>query len=159
MGVFLLTLFCVKTRFQRSGFMTELLSKLNFKEGMKIFMAEIPSEFLPTAMQWTNLGIVVEKPAAADFFISFATTAEGIARNFSQIKDNIQNDQVFWMAYPKGTSKKYKASINRDTGWEVLGQNGFEGVRQIAIDADWSALRFRKVDFIKNLTRKNRMTS
>lgn len=138
--------------------MTDLLTKLNYKEGMKIFMAELPAEFVPVAMEWTNLGIVVEKPAAADFFISFATTAEGIARNFLQIREHIQEDQVFWMAYPKGTSKKYKAKINRDTGWEILGQNGFEGVRQVAIDADWSALRFRKVDFIKNLTRKNRMT-
>jgi hypothetical protein len=139
--------------------MDALLTKLNYKEGMKIFMAELPSEFISTAMAWTNLGIVVEKPAGADFFLSFATTTEGIARNFLQIKDNIQEDQVFWMAYPKGSSKKYKASINRDSGWEILGQNGFEGVRQVAIDADWSALRFRKVDFIKNLTRKNRLTS
>jgi hypothetical protein len=62
------------------------------------------------------------------------------------------------MAYPKGSSKKYKASINRDSGWESLGQHGFEGVRQVALDENWSALRFRKVEFIKVMTRKNRLS-
>lgn len=35
----------------------------------------------------------------------------------------------------------------------MLGGNGFEPVRAVAIDEDWSALRFRKVEFIKKMTR------
>jgi|GEM_PF-6580646 len=45
-------------------------------------------------------------------------------------------------------------NFNRDTGWGVLGPHGLEGVRQVAIDDDWTALRFRKVDYIKTMTRK-----
>lgn len=56
--------------------------------------------------------------------------------------------------YPKGTSKKYKSEINRDNGWEILAKSGFESVRQIAIDEDWSAMRFRKVEFIKIMKRR-----
>jgi hypothetical protein len=43
----------------------------------------------------------------------------------------------------------------------VLGQAGFEGVRMVAIDEDWSAVRFRRVEFIKTLTRppEYRMTA
>lgn len=40
------------------------------------------------------------------------------------------------------------------TVWDPLGQAGFGPVRQIAIDADWTALRFRRVDPIKSLTRR-----
>ncbi len=58
-----------------------------------------------------------------------------------------------WIAYPKGTSKRYACEFNRDTGWRALGRLGFEPVRQIAIDEDWSALRFRRADFIKSMTR------
>jgi len=47
----------------------------------------------------------------------------------------------------------YRCDFNRDTGWVALGEIGFEGVRQIAIDEDWTALRFRRVEFIKTLTR------
>jgi hypothetical protein len=62
-------------------------------------------------------------------------------------------DAQLWMVYPKGSSKKYKCEFNRDTGWTALGVAGYEPVRQVAIDEDWSALRFRKVAFIKTMTR------
>ncbi len=34
-----------------------------------------------------------------------------------------------------------------------MGEAGFEPVRMVAIDEDWSGLRFRRVDFIKTMTR------
>ena len=65
------------------------------------------------------------------------------------------------MAYPKGSSKKYQSQINRDHGWDALGHAGFEPVRLVAIDEDWSALRFRRLEFIKNMARaeEHRLTS
>lgn len=54
---------------------------------------------------------------------------------------------------PQRNFQKYTCKFNRDTGWAVLGELGFEPVRQVAIDADWSALRFRRVEFIKSMTR------
>jgi len=69
------------------------------------------------------------------------------------IAKKAQGDAVVWFAYPKGSSKKYKSEINRDAGWQVLGDAGFEPVRMVAIDEDWSAVRFRRADFIKSLTR------
>ena len=65
-------------------------------------------------------------------------------------------DPVLWIAYPKKSSKKYKSDLSRDHGWEAVGEAGFEGVRQIAIDSDWSALRFRKVAFIKTMKRNSK---
>jgi hypothetical protein len=35
----------------------------------------------------------------------------------------------------------------------VLGKAGFEPVRAVAIDEDWSALRFRRTEHIKTMTR------
>ena len=63
-------------------------------------------------------------------------------------------DQQIWLAYPKGTFKRYKAQINRDSGWKYLGEFDVEGVRKIAINEDWSALRFRKRKYIKVMNRK-----
>ena len=34
-----------------------------------------------------------------------------------------------------------------------MGDAGFEPVRMVAIDEDWSALRFRRVEFIKTMNR------
>lgn len=61
---------------------------------------------------------------------------------------------MVWFVYPKGTSKKYKNKINRDSGWEIMGKVGFERVRLAAIDEDWSALRFRRVEYIKTMQRR-----
>ncbi|HEX3836066.1 MAG TPA: hypothetical protein VHW25_03810 [Steroidobacteraceae bacterium] len=66
----------------------------------------------------------------------------------------MHGDAILWMVYPKGTSKKYHCEFNRDCGWPILAAAGFEPVRMVAIDADWSALRFRRVQFIKTTTRK-----
>ncbi len=46
-------------------------------------------------------------------------------------------------------------NISRDSGWQPLGDLGYEGVRQVAIDDDWSALRFRHVDSIATLKRES----
>jgi hypothetical protein len=35
----------------------------------------------------------------------------------------------------------------------VFGREGLEPVRMVAIDEDWSAIRFRRAAFIKNMTR------
>ena len=34
-----------------------------------------------------------------------------------------------------------------------MGKAGFEPVRMVAIDEDWSAVRFRRVEFIKTMNR------
>ena len=64
------------------------------------------------------------------------------------------DDQVLWFAYPKKSSKLYAGKIDRDHGWKPLQDLGFEPVRQVALDEDWSALRFRRKIYIKNFTRK-----
>lgn len=138
--------------------MDPLLKKLNFKENTKIFIGNAPEDLDPIFKDWIDLDLVTNNPQEAGFFLSFAQTEEEIKTNYEAVHAFIQNDEIFWMAYPKGTSKKYKATINRDKGWAVLGKFGFEGVRQIAIDEDWSALRFRKLDFIKKMTRKKKLT-
>jgi hypothetical protein len=59
-------------------------------------------------------------------------------------------DATVWFAYPKGTSKKFKCDFNRDTGWDALNAAGFDTVRAVAIDEDWTGLRFRRKEYIKS---------
>lgn len=58
-------------------------------------------------------------------------------------------DALLWFAYPKQTSRRYRCDFNRDTGFQVLRDSGYESVRMVAIDEDWSALRFRRAAFVK----------
>ncbi len=63
----------------------------------------------------------------------------------------MNDDGILWFAYPKKSSKEYETNLSRDDGWQPLDDLGYEGVRQVAIDEDWSALRFRHVDHIKTM--------
>ena len=59
-----------------------------------------------------------------------------------------EGDAVLWFAYPKKSSKRYACEFDRDRGWEVIRAAGWDSVRMVALDEDWSALRFRRTAFI-----------
>jgi hypothetical protein len=90
---------------------------------------------------------------ACGFIMAFVTQQSEIDALAPLLSKKLEGDGVFWFCYPKGTSKKYKCDFNRDTGWDTLAKEGFEGVRMVAIDEDWSAMRFRKAQYIKTMTR------
>lgn len=134
--------------------MDPVLKKMNFKEGMKIKVCNLPDELKPLVEAWEKEGVMADSGDKPTFLLAFVQTEKEVREFFPQLHSFSPDDEVLWMAYPKGTSKKYKAQINRDSGWKIVGDYDYETVRQIAIDEDWSALRFRKVKFIKTLTRK-----
>jgi len=128
--------------------------KLNFKEGMKIQILNCPEELKEIEKEWTSLGLLAKDSDHPDFLLGFALSEGEIRVLFDQMKPQLREDEIFWIAYPKKSSKRYQVSINRDKGWKALGDQGYEGVRQVSINEDWSALRWRNVKFIKKMTRK-----
>jgi hypothetical protein len=60
---------------------------------------------------------------------------------------------LLWFAYPKRTGA-IRTDLSRDRGWEALTEAGLLPVAQVALDATWSALRFRRREEIPRLTRK-----
>jgi len=87
--------------------------------------------------------------AETKFLLAFVTRKSEVNTLAPQIAKRAKGDAVVWFAYPKGTSKKYKCDFNRDTGWDLLKATGFDTVRAVAIDEDWTGLRFRRTEFIK----------
>ena len=85
-----------------------------------------------------------------DFSLSFVTKQKEVDALAKAIGRKAAGDAIVWIAYPKKSSKKYTCEFNRDSGWPSMGEAGFEPVRMVAIDEDWSALRFRRAEFIKN---------
>jgi hypothetical protein len=139
--------------------MTPLLKKLNFKNQSQLCILDSPPEFEAEMKEMEKFAPVVtsaKKCKEIDFALIFVKSKPAIDVAFKSIEGKIKGDAVLWIAYPKGTSKKYKADINRDKGWDTLGAAGFEVVRAVAIDDDWSAMRFRRAQFIDKMTRDAR---
>ena len=55
--------------------------------------------------------------------------------------DAAKKDHISWIAYPK--AGQLGTDLNRDILWKQVSAHGIEGVRQIAIDVVWSAMRIR----------------
>jgi len=129
--------------------------KLNLKDQKQILVLNSPESFEPELKSLRGVTVVrdLTKAGEIEFSLTFVTKQKEVDMLGKAIAKKAQGDAVVWFAYPKGSSKNYKSEINRDSGWKVMGDAGFEPVRMVAIDADFSAVRFRRVDFIKNLIR------
>ena len=135
--------------------MTPLFKKLNLKDQAQIAVLNAPPEFEPELADLEGVRVL---RAAADFvetgfLLVFATRQDQVDQAAALAAEKTAGDALVWVAYPKMSSKRYACEFNRDTGFDALGKVGFEPVRQVAIDEDWSALRFRCVEFIKTMRR------
>jgi len=136
--------------------MTPLFKKLNYKAQQIIHVLNAPDTFHAELKDMSTIAKVltlVGTTSKIEFALVFVIRQADVDSYAPQVVPCLQGDAVMWFCYPKGTSKKYKCDINRDKGWNILGESGFEPVRQVAIDEDWSALRFRKTEHIKEMKR------
>lgn len=135
--------------------MASTFTKLNLTDQRKILVVNAPSTFEPELASLRNVAVArsVSELSEVQFSLAFVTRQGEVDDLAKAVAKKAKGDAIVWFAYPKGTSKRYKSEINRDRGWQTLGRFGFEPVRAVAIDEDWSALRFRRAQFIKTLSR------
>jgi len=131
--------------------MATVMEKLNLKDQQEIVVLNAPESFWPELAQLPAITIHhhLESVAEANFWLAFVTRKSEVEALAPKIAKRAKGDATVWFGYPKGTSKKLKCDFNRDTGWDALRAEGFDTVRAIAIDEDWTALRFRRVEYIK----------
>jgi hypothetical protein len=131
--------------------MTGVFHKLNWKAQPEMVVFNAPASFEPELARLVGVKILRDpkKPKAVGFALAFVTRQAELDRLSTVLAGASQGDVLLWFAYPKGSSKRYTCEFNRDNGWQIIRGAGFDSVRQVAIDEDWSALRFRRVQYIK----------
>jgi len=135
--------------------MATLPEKLNLKDQQEILVLHAPASFEPELARLPVITIHhhLESVPEIRFSLAFVTRQSEVDALAPQVAAKAKGDAIVWFAYPKGTSKKLKCDFNRDTGWSALQAAGFDTVRAISIDDDWTALRFRRKEFIKSRSR------
>lgn len=98
------------------------------RSGLKIFIENGPEDLDPIFKCWIDLDLMTNKPQEAGFFLSFAQTAEEIKVNDDEIQVFVENEEIFWMAYPKGYFKEIQGRHQPRQGLGVLGKFGLEVV-------------------------------
>jgi hypothetical protein len=83
----------------------------------------------------------VDRMKMASTSVIFADDAASARQILTANADDLAEPGAFWVAYPKGN----QTDINRDTLWPILVEFDMRPAGQVAIDAAWSAMRFRKL--------------
>ncbi len=113
----------------------DLAKKLQLKPGVSIRVVNAPGDLL--------LELPVQ-PQSRNILLFAANRAE-LAKHAPKLLAKATDTDLMWIAYPKKTGA-IKTDIDRDHGWEPVSEAGWEGVRLVAVDATWSAMRFRPID-------------
>lgn len=124
------------------------LEKMGFKPGMSGWAVARP-DALATAI------LLPEAPGqAVDLIVACVTTRADVGPRLGEVLPHYRRGGGLWFAYPKRTGT-VPTDLSRDHGWEPLAGQDMLPVSLVAIDDDWSALRFRYRDEIAKLTRKS----
>jgi hypothetical protein len=133
--------------------MNDLLNKLIYKGQKRIAVINADKVFLDALSKVfgdVQVDIEIDQRYPYEFMLIFVKLVSEIDLLAPKALHNLISDGILWFAYPKKTSKEYFSDIDRDHGWEVLLDRGFDKVRQVAINDVWSALRFRNIRYIKS---------
>jgi hypothetical protein len=110
-----------------------LAKKLNVRAGMTVRVVGKPGTLdlddVPTTRSPNAESVVV-----------FVTTIDELREREAGIVAAAR-DRLTWVAYPK--AGQLATDLNRDILSKHLQARGLDGVRQVALDSVWSAIRFR----------------
>ncbi|RFM27194.1 YdeI/OmpD-associated family protein [Deminuibacter soli] len=131
-----------------------LFEKLQLKDEKNLLIQGIPSAIEKQFSKLTFSKNVTPllKAKKIDFALVFALSQNQLCNILKELFSALHDDSKLWVAYPKATSK-IASDLNRDCSWQILSDNGYEAVRQVAIDHVWTAMRFKKVETIPNRSR------
>jgi hypothetical protein len=112
-----------------------LTKKLNLAKGTKLRVVGKPKA--------VDLGDVeVTSAASAPAVLGFVTRLADVDAACAPVIEAAREDRLAWAAYPK--AGQLGTDLNRDVLWKhLLQKHRVQGVRQIALDEIWSAMRFR----------------
>lgn len=137
--------------------MNEILKKLKLTVQNPVLLLNAPDEYADIIKEIEG-EIHNSVNGKYEFIQIFATSIADAEILVPKAIEALEGNSYLWICYPKGSSKKYKSDLNRDTAREVAGKYNYEPVTLVAIDNDWSALRIKDPDNIKTMKRKSALS-
>lgn len=111
-----------------------LEKKLGIKPGMGVVVIAAPGTERPIVPGATSNG-------SGDLVVAFARDIEDLGQVAPRALAALAPGGALWIAYRKKGAAK--SDLSRDRGWEVVTRAGWRPVSLVAVDATWSALRFK----------------
>jgi hypothetical protein len=138
--------------------MSVLLKKIHYKPSEPFVVLHLPNELQAEFDEATGYQPRVHQlTEPSSFVLVFILNHQQLQELIPNVITHLKDDALFWIAYPKKSSKKYKTDLTRDSGWEILGDYGYEHVSLVSLNDDFSIFRLRNVKFIKTMIRSDSM--
>jgi predicted CoA-binding protein len=132
-----------------------IVKKLLIKPDFKIAVINPPAGHLDSLGELPEgTELLADPRAPVDFVHLFVRDKAELDKFAPGAIRLLKEDAVFWISYPKGTSK-VKTDLNRDILWKLVGKHGFAGVAMISVDDTWSAMRFRSAAKVGKAKKKS----
>jgi len=118
---------------------TPLAKKLGIREGFKITLYNEPEYYFRLFTDFPKDIRVINVPTV-DFVHYFAKEEKKLREDISKLKDQIAQNGMIWISWPKKTSK-LKTDITEDIIRSIALKNGLVDIKVCAVDEIWSALK------------------
>lgn len=134
--------------------MQSLFEKLQLKDEKNLLIQGLPSSIEKqfVKLSYSKNVTPLLKSKKIDFALVFAINKNQLCNILTEVFPALHIESKLWVAYPKDTSK-ISSDLSRDSSWQIVSDNGYEAVRQVALDHVWTAMRFKKFETIPNRAR------
>ena len=132
-----------------------LLEKLQYTEQKNILIQGLPSSI---EKQFAKLAFAKNvtpllKTRRIDFALVFAVNVNQLSGILRDVLPALHNEGIFWIAYPKITSK-IATDLSRACSWDCVHNAGYETVTEVALDHVWTATRYTRKAILAKPARK-----
>lgn len=123
--------------------MNPLAKKLQVKPGKSWLLFNAPANYL-TLLEPLPEGVTIHFEAKGTFdgVQMFVKNSAELKESLAIIVPVLKPESIFWVIYPKKSSG-ITSDLEMMSSWNELAKYGLGGVAAAAVDATWTALRFR----------------
>jgi hypothetical protein len=115
--------------------------KLGLKPGMDIVILNAPENYFSLLTLPDKVTVDSSLGSNKDIVQCFLTTKKECEKLFLRLPKSIKKNGSVWIAWPKGSSN-IPTDLNENIIREIGLKNGMVDVKVIALDSNWSGLKF-----------------
>ena len=121
---------------------TPLAKKLGIKSGYKIKIVNTPENYLSLFADLpVDLTQITDGETKKDFIHYFTSKASQLSKDIIQLKQEIENNGIIWISWPKKTAK-VETDLDGNLVREIGLNAGLVDIKVCAINEIWSGLKF-----------------
>lgn len=118
---------------------TPLIKKLGIKPGFRCKFVNQPPHYYRLLGDLPE-GILLDEASELDFIHLFITDDEDLKRQIIEFRDQLKENGMIWVSWPKGKSK-IPSNTNENKIRNIALTTVFVDVKVCAVDEDWSGLK------------------